>query len=275
MPRVPRVPGVSGALAVVLAALSGCGHTGRPAMCTRTCDDGFACVSGECLRAGALSDVEALDKFGLYKARRIVVPAVEALRLAPGDTAGEMPPVVTLGRKRDEAAVLLLRFALDLSPDATVLEAHVLLDRAPSLDADPTPIALHASRIVEPWDARLVSWGRAPRIEETRSPQTVVDLGRPQARIDVRSLILRWRRHGPDDQGIAIVADADANQGSVTGMAFVLADGAGATDEKGPVVPVRSLRDTPPTFHAAADVSEAPAEGLVPRAPRLEIYVKP
>jgi hypothetical protein len=263
-----RIPVFLGAGVLTLFA---CAHARRPEMCTRTCDEGYACVAGECLRAGAVPDVEAVDKFGLYKARRLVLPAVDAVLLAPGDAPGEGARVATLGRSRDVASILLLRFSLDLSPDSTVIDAHVVLDRAPSSDSDPTSIALHADRIVEAWDAAGVTWGRAPRLGASRSPVSMVEGGRASVRIDVRALVSRWRRHAPDDQGIAIVAD----RASATGVTFALADGAGRTEESAPVFPVRTLRDTPPTFHAPADALEAGGEGVLPRAPRLEVYVRP
>ncbi len=272
-----RVAGLVG-----LAASLGCAH--RPAMCSRTCDDGFACVAGECLRTGTVPDVEAVDKFGLYKARRLVLAPTDVVRLAPGDDAPKMgaaPRLATLGRARDASSLLLLRFALDLPPDVTVLDAQVVLDRAPAIDADPTPIALHAARISEPWDAQRVSWGRAPRLNDARSPLTTVDDARSSVRIDVRLLVQRWRRHAADDQGIAIVAD----RASVTGIAFALEDCAGASEERAPPLPVRTLKDTPPTFHTSAATSEGGEVNgdarpslvgpRIPRGPRLELYVRP
>lgn len=254
-----------------LAALSGCAGARPPAMCTRTCDEGYDCVAGECLRIGSRPDVEALDKFGLYKARRLVLPAADVLRLAPGDTEGEVPRVATLGRARDGASLLLLRFALDLPPDATVIDAHVILDRAPASASDPGPIALHAAQIVDPWDARSVAWGRAPHLVELGAPRSIVDAARTSVRIDVRTIVSRWRRHAPDDRGIAIVAD----RVSATGLTFALADGAGGTDERPPVFPVRTLKDAPPTFHAPASAVEGVGEMVLPHGPRLEVYVRP
>jgi hypothetical protein len=276
-PRAPRAPRVLplarllGLPGAVLLALSACAGARRPVMCTRTCDEGYECVAGECLRLGNHPDVEALDKFGLYKSRRLVLPAVDVLRLAPGDAEGEVPRVATLGRARDGASLLLLRFALDLPPDATVIEAHVILDRAPASLSDPAPIALHAARIVEPWDARSVAWGRAPRLDESGAPLSIVDPARPSVRIDVRMIVSRWRRHAPEDQGIAIVAD----RMSATGLTFALADGAGGTEETPPIFPGRTLKDTPPTFHAPANALDVAGEAVVPRGPRLEVYVRP
>jgi hypothetical protein len=271
LPSRVRVIGAAAVIVLALSALSSCAAARRPAMCTRTCDEGYDCVAGECLRLGSRADVEALDKFGLYKARRLVLPAVDVLRLAPGDTEGEVPRVATLGRARDSASLLLLRFSLDLPPDATVIEAHVILDRAPASESDPVPIALHAAQIVDRWDARSVAWGRAPHLAELGAPLSVVDSARASVRIDVRTLVSRWRRHAPDDQGIAILAD----RVSATGLTFALADGAGGTDERPPVFPVRTLKDAPPTFHAAASTLEGAGEVTVPRGPRLEVYVRP
>jgi hypothetical protein len=256
-------------VAFAVLALSACAR--RPAMCSRACDDGFACVSGECLRAATVPDVEALDRFGLYQARRLVITPVDIVRLAPGDTQGYAPRVATLGRERDRASVLLLRFAIDLPPESTILSAHVVLDRAPSSEADPSPIALHAARITQAWDARSIAWGRAPLLEDARTPVTTIDDARASVRIDVRALVRRWGRHATDDQGIGIVADRT----SLTGVAFALADGGGATDDRTLVLPVRRVRDTPPTFHAAAEATEGPPDPVLPRGPRLEIYVKP
>ena len=121
--------------------------------------------------------------------------------------------------------MLLLRFALDLPPGITVVEAHLVLDRAPAVgDADPAPVVLHAARILDPWDARSIAWGRPPRLDEARFPATDASTTRAgTVRIDVRTLVRRWRLHAHDDQGIAILADGS----TPTGMAFAVADGRG------------------------------------------------
>jgi hypothetical protein len=266
-------------LALGAASLSACGagHGGAPAMCARACDDGFACVAGGCLRNATTPELEAVDKYGLYKARRLVLAPTDAVYLAAGDTApkgGETARVATLGRARDAGSVVLLRFALDVPPEATILGAYVVLDRAPAIDADPSPIALHAARIVQAWDAQSVSWGRAPFLSDARSPVTTVDDARTSVRLDVRILVQRWRAHARDDHGIAIVAD----RSSASGVAFTLADGAGASEERALALPVRSLRDTPPTFHSTAEAGEPSGETLPPlspRGPRLEVYLRP
>src|ERR1700722_1182883 len=126
----------------------------------------LACAAGpiavSCARAPVsvekAQDLGALDKFGLYRARRLVVVPADIARLAPGDTHGEVAPVATLGRARDASSMLLLRFALDLPPDTAILDAHVVLDRAPESEADPAPITLHAARILDRWNPRSLAW---------------------------------------------------------------------------------------------------------------------
>jgi hypothetical protein len=218
--------------------------------------------------AGAVPEVESLDKFGAYRARRLVIEPVAAARLAPRDARGEVSKVVTLGRARDAGSMLLLRFSLELVPETAIFDAHVVLDRAPSVQADPAAIPLRAARIIDPWDARSVAWGRAPRLGDARLPATVVNGARASVRIDVRSLVQRWRRHSPDDQGIAILADG----ASVTGMTFALADGGGASDDQASPLSVHA--PGPPSLFASSE----PADGRVesyPRGPRLELYVRP
>ena len=59
----------------------------------------------------------------------------------------------------------LLRFSVPLAPEAVVLEAYVLLERASDVDCDPAPIDLHAARVTAPWDDALPLLGHptAPR----------------------------------------------------------------------------------------------------------------
>jgi len=239
-------------------------------MCTRACDLGFACVSGECLRDGETAAIGAIDRLGIYGSRRLVVAPVFVARLGPGDARAETAPLATLARQRDAGAMLLLRFALDLPPGATIVEAHLLLDRATAVDVDPAPVVLRAARVVEPWDVRSISWGRAPRIEqEDALARTEVSDARLTVRLDVRPLVRRWRRHARDDQGIAVVADRT----SASGVVFALADGAGAGEDAARLPPVRT--PGPPPLFSASEPGDRGREERGTRGPRLELYVKP
>ncbi len=222
----------------------------------------------------AIPAIEARTRLGEYQARRIVVAPTEVARLAPGDDHGEVLPTVVLGRAGDARAMLLLRFAVDLPAGTSIVEAHIVLDRTPAVDDDPSPVVLHAARIQDRWDARSISWGRAPRLDDARLPATTVDATRREVRIDVRPLVRGWREHSPDDQGIALVAD----NATPTGTAFALADGTVPSDQAIPPLPTHSTGapGSAPTFVTSPgpEGMDAPADTST-RGPRLELYVKP
>lgn len=109
----------------------------------------------------------------------------------------------------------MMRFSVALAANANVVEAYVVLRRTDAVDDDPAPISLHATRIVEAWEGRSISWALQPRVVDTRSPSTVVEPGGPAlVRLDVRELVRQWSKHDPHDQGIAIVADNESRSGS-------------------------------------------------------------
>jgi hypothetical protein len=180
----------------------------------------------------------------IASARRFVVSASEVgwVRRS-GGTGAEM---ATLGR---DGARLFLRFELPLSTDAEVLEAYVLLERAPGRDADPGSLALHAERVTSAWDAASLSWARQPAFEPMDLPITRLPAeGRALARVDVRALVARWMRRHRDDFGVAILAEGDG----AVGVGFALAPMSAPTDRVDP---------------AFARAREA-------HPPRLEVYVK-
>jgi len=227
-----------GALALAAPACA------RPAlMCTSAadCGDVSSCVAGRCVAHGAVPAIAA--------ARRLVYAPIDVGYVgasADGACDGCAPPAIAvLGRGGSgSGARVLLRFAVPLSPDETVLEAYLLLDRAPGVDADPAPIALHAAPIVEPWSGADVRWARQPRTADAASPVTRVPAtASSPVRLDVRGLVERWRRRDGSDLGVAVVAD----ESTPSGIAFALAP------------------------------LDAPTKAL-PRhqadAPRLELYVK-
>ena len=138
------------------------------------------------------------------------------LRRGDSPAGGAVPSLFTLGRRADGDEMLLLRFAAPLPPDATVVEAYVLLERSDAVDMDPSPIGLYAVRVVGPWDARAVSWATQPPVQDVRSPLTPLVPAAEHAlvRIDVRTLVHGWQRHDPRDQGLAIVAQAPTTTGA-------------------------------------------------------------
>lgn len=177
----------------------------------------------------------------------------------------ELPAIASLGRS--DGALAFLRFSVPLPPDAGVVEAYLLLDRVTE-DSDPEPIELHVARVVDPWDGRSLSWAVQPRVEEVGSPVTrVLPASGPLVRIDVRSIVERWRRRRRSDFGLAIVSDAPSGEGPVAssrrlGVAFALA-------------PRGTLESGPPGTYGASGQPQASLEsGGAARAPRLELYVR-
>ncbi len=249
-------------------------------MCARTCDDGYSCVAGGCLRAATVPDVEALDKFGLYQARRLVLAPTEVARLAPGDArCGETPRASRSGARGTRASMLLLRFALDLPPDATILEAPTSSSIARAVDRrgsvpDRPPRRPDRRALGRP--IGRVGPRATPR---RRSGSAITGRGvwvrlRHVVRVDVRSLVRRWRLHAADDQGIAMLADRASRHGNGLrarrrrrgerrrGARVARAHGEGLA----PDVPRGAPRPRTPRR-----AKGAPA----PRGPRLELYVRP
>ncbi len=214
-------------------------------MCASEAECGLrsSCVAGRCLGH------EAIPAIGT--ARRLLYFPVDIAYVSHGDATG-LPPVALLGR--GDGALVLVRFALALPPEVEVLEAYLVLDRAPNVDCDPTPIALHAASVADLWDASSISWARQPRIEDRGAPSSrFLPASGASVRLDMRDVLRRWRRRARDEFGVAIVSEGK----SATGLAFALAPA--------DVVSVRSdpgLRGHPE--HAGSDVF----------GPRLELYVK-
>jgi hypothetical protein len=209
-------------------------------MCAQESDCGAqaSCVAGRCVAHGATPAIDT--------ARRLLFAPVDVGYVRRGDAATD-PPIATLGRAGEPAAAFL-RFAAPLPAEASVLEAYLLLERAVDVDVDPAPIALHAARVVTPWDGRSLSWATQPRVEEVGSPVTRVVGGAGRfVRIDVREIVQRWRRRGRDELGVAVLSEGE----SPTGFAFALAPADAARDREDPILPHRQQS-----------------------GPRLEIYVK-
>ena len=232
----------------MLVAVAATACVSRPRMCVAPSECGAeaTCVAGRCQRNQTLPQIQ--------NARRVLATPVAMAYVRRGDPAndGALPATFTLGRATDGDARLFLRFDVPLPREANIVEAYVVLHRA-GADVDPTAIALHAARVVSPWDPRAVSWAIQPAIEDVRAPATfVTPAGRRLVRIDVRDLVGRWRAHDPRDQGIAVVAEST----TATGVSFALA----------PSTPIDAdetiARDRPITTDA----------GGVP--PELELYLK-
>jgi hypothetical protein len=200
--------GVALALAPVLIGASACRP--RPNMCAEARDCGrAACVAGRCQSDAGLPQVDTATRF-------VYSPVdVACVRDEPAESPGT-PPLCVLGDPR--SARLLLRFSVPLSDQAEVVEAYVMLSRAPAVESDPSAISLHASRIVGGWDGRAMVSATLPAFEATRSAETRIGFA-DVVRVDVRELVKKWRRRDPADRGIVI----ESTGTSASGIAFALA----------------------------------------------------
>jgi len=220
-------------------------------------------VAGRCVAHGATPAIDS--------ARRLLFAPVDVGYVRRGDGARDAT-FATLGRS-GEPAVVYLRFSVPLAPEASVLEAYVLLERATSVDADAVPLALHAARVTTSWDARSLSWATQPQVEEIGSPVTRVSPGAgPLVRLDVRELVQRWRKRGHDELGLAVETDGE----SVTGVAFALAPADGAHDRDDPVLASQasSAQGASPFESRAASPAAVGDPRRQLRGPELELYVK-
>ena len=233
------------------------------------CTSGNLCVAGRCQTEKADAGVPAIQ----FRTRRLVYAPAEAAYLRRGDGAarGSVPQIFTLGRASDGDSVLFLQFSVPLAREVQVVEAYVLLERTDAVDADPTPIMLHAARVVDGWDANSVSWGTQPRVEEVRTPATQVSPASGSlVRIDVREIVRRWVNRDPRDQGVAILAE----RSSPTGIAFAFAPQGASRDR---LVPTPTAPQGIGGFVAAADRGGAePGSSAEDQQiyPRLELYLK-
>jgi hypothetical protein len=234
-----------------------------PRMCAAGSDCGgrASCVAGRCVAQGATVVIDS--------SRRLLFSPVDTAYLRRDGDADDAA-VAILGSVRDEGAIVLLRFSASLLPEANVLEAYVILERATDIDGDPTPIDLRAERVVERWDGRSISWARQPRVEQIGAPATrVFPAAGPLVRLEVRGLVQRWRRRTSDDFGIAVVAEGR----SATGIAFVLSPGGADHDDSVLASFAPTNTRAQPSVgepHASSALSVGRGRG----GPRLELYVK-
>jgi hypothetical protein len=208
-----------GAALAAIGALLSAGCVSAPRMCVSEPDCGSqaSCVAGRCLHRGAVAAVTT--------AKRWLFAPVDVGFVARGGEPEPHPTPTTATLGRGDGATALLRFAIALPSDVTVLEAYVLLREDADVDADPVPVALHAARIVAPWRGDAVTWTEPPRIVVVGAPVTrVVPWPGRAVRIDVRDIVARWRRRPDEDFGIAVLCQA-ATAGasdSVTGITLAM-----------------------------------------------------
>ena len=208
------------ALALGLAfAASGC--TSRPAPCeaSERCTSGQMCTAGRCTPPGAEIAPET--------ARRVLVAATEIAVVSSHATDdGALPSAIPVGTASGGSVVVLLRFPASWGNRARVTSAFLTLEPAtgavPAAEAQPISVA----RVLEPWSASDVTWGRLPRLSAPEARGLATASPPKTLRIDVTAIVQRWARAKTIDHGIALLTGGKAPTGATYAT--------GASGERGP-----------------------------------------
>ncbi len=201
--------------AAVAVALTACAAPlGEAHPCPESaCGEGRSCVAGRCRRDDApASPADTL--------RMVLAPTDVAVVAAHGGGGGgaALPDAVALGRAGSGAVVMLFRFAATWRDDAEVASAFLVLDTLDGAPPAAGPIAFEMARIVEPWQADVVSWGRQPRLSVPIEAGAVRARAAVPVRVDVTPIVRDWSRRAPDDHGLALLARGDDAYGAVVSM---------------------------------------------------------
>lgn len=170
------------------------------------CSAGLTCVSGRCVSPkNAVRLFEVDDAGSPLVKRRVVVPS-DLAWLSGRETnavGGTVPRVVSFdGTSR---GTLLLHFS-ELEIPSDLVEAYVVLRRAPDTDPPEGPVVLHALRIEDAWSSSTLSSVRPPRLVDLHGPETrVVGGASDVVRIDVKTLLSSFAKKKSHERGIAVV----------------------------------------------------------------------
>lgn len=170
------------------------------------CSAGLTCVSGRCVSPkNAVRLFEVDDAGSPLVKRRVVVPSDLAWLSGYEKNAaeGSLPRIAAFdGASR---GTLLLHFG-ELEIPSDLVEAYVVLRRAPDTDPPEGPVVLRALRIEDPWSSRTLSSARPPRLVDLHGPETRVVGGTSDVvRIDVKALLTSLAKKTSHERGIAVV----------------------------------------------------------------------
>jgi hypothetical protein len=143
-------------------------------------------------------------------ARRLVLFPDETAVVAPSGPSGggtELPEAIALGRASSGAATLLLHFEVPIVDKGEVTAAFLVLDPVEGAPPPGRPVDVEVARILEPWRADAVSWGRLPRLDVPERAGRVGGRMAGPARFDVTHVVREWARRRPEDHGLAVLAD--------------------------------------------------------------------
>jgi len=159
--------------------------------------------------------------------RRVLVAPTEMAVVSslPGED-GVLPVAIPVGTASGSSVVVLLRFPATWGNRARVASAFLTLE--PTSGAVPTTDSRSVSvaRVLEPWSAADVSWGRLPRLSAPEARALATARPPKTLRVDVTAIVQRWARAKTGDHGIALLTGG--------GAPTVASYATGASGERGP-----------------------------------------
>ena len=191
---------------IVIASTVSCATHPTPCVSPEGCPRNQTCAVGRC---GAIA-----SEIAPAEARRLLVAPSDIAVVSSRGGDGALPAEIPLGGAAGGSVVVLFRFPTPWGNRVRVASAFLTLEPSPGALPEREPVSLSVARVLEPWSASEVTWGRLPRLSaaEVRAYATA---GPPKTlRIDVTSIVQRWARGRANDQGIALISAADASAGA-------------------------------------------------------------
>jgi hypothetical protein len=195
-------------LGALLGAMSfGCSQGPIPCTAPSACGVGQTCTAGRCARAGA--EVAPVD------AQRIVVAPTEIAVVSSRGGDGTLPAEIPFGSAAGGSMVVLLKFPTPWGNRVRITSAFLTFEPSPGALPESQAVPVSVSRVLEHWSASDVTWARLPKLSATEARALAVTGPPKTLRIDVTSIVQRWSRGRADDQGMALMAPADAPVGAI------------------------------------------------------------
>jgi len=149
------------------------------------------CSAGRCTHPGV--DPVASDS------DRIVVAASDIAVVSSRGAA--LPDEIALAG--GAAPVVLLRFPAPWGNRARIAAAFLTLEVQDDSGSSGT-WTMSVARVLEPWSADVVSWGRLPRLSAPVVTAEMTSRPSRSLRIDVTPIVERWAQGQPDEHGMAL-----------------------------------------------------------------------
>jgi hypothetical protein len=194
------------AVSIGLGALAACAAKAAPCVAPDACRTNQTCAAGRCVSIGA--ELAPAD------ARRILVPPSEIAVVSSRGRDGELPAEIPLGGASAGSIVVLLRFPTPWGNRVRVASAFLTLEPLPGALPETEPVPVAVARVLEPWSASDVTWGRLPRLSAPEVRALATAQPPRTLRIDVTSIVQRWARGRANDQGIALMASPEVPIGA-------------------------------------------------------------